>query len=519
MKKILIIWLLTILLNSCANDNTKKDVTFNTWTVIETGSWIIIEKTKEEIEAEKRKIKKEKIETLRKKLSLRWLILKWDLNLEDKEYTSALIKFLQINKKIPNDKNTIQKLWDVYFHLKKFKQAYSYFSQVKDYSKLDKDKVSLSLISSVTLNKENIVYINKELDSLWLNEDQLFYYKNAISCTEDFSLCKKKFSDYFILQKEKELEKTWTWEIEKKEIFQPLYNIETALKNYENFQVDSLSYKWALVSWAFFENWLYPIAIATSKKLLLEKKKYKPLLKIVAKSYFELWNYIEAKVYLVKYNKLVKVDPEASYFLWIIYEKLREYVLSTIHFRKALRTWYKNTLDVNRRILINYYEIWEIDKMLKSFDTIINENKDDITINDYDLAIYYNIVNEKMENAKKYTKEAIELYPESEIFNWYYSWILMEEINSQPEVKIINSWTGEILEEINLYEEADTYINKALKINTKNPMITLVKWKIEMSKWEIKKAFIYFKKTVALDKKWDYWKIAKQELEGIIINR
>ncbi|MFC1797868.1 hypothetical protein ACFLY2_01595 [Patescibacteria group bacterium] len=55
--------------------------------------------------------------------------------------------------------------------------------------------------------------------------------------------------------------------------------------------------------------------------------------------------------------------------------------------------------------------------MLESFKVIINENKEEITIDDYSLAIYYNIVNEKMDDAKNYTKEALEKYPESEVFN------------------------------------------------------------------------------------------------------
>jgi hypothetical protein len=57
--------------------------------------------------------------------------------------------------------------------------------------------------------------------------------------------------------------------------------------------------------------------------------------------------------------------------------------------------------------------------MLESFNIIINENKEDITSDDYNLAIYYNIVNEKIDDAKNFTKEALEKYPESEVFNGY----------------------------------------------------------------------------------------------------
>ena len=511
MQKILLLSLIITLLSSCSLLQIKETNNTNSWTIVSSENIENIELSEEEKKAKKAEEKKEKIANLRKKLALRWLIIKWDINLKNKEYTSALVKYLQIHKEIPNDQATIQKLWDVYFNMKKFKQAYWYYNEIKDYERLGRDKAAIALISSMILNEENILKINNELDTLWLSKDQLFYYKNSISCKTDFSLCKLNFQNYF---NENIKTKSWTWESIEKIQFEELYNIETALTNYENFQVDDLLYKWALVSWAFFENWLFPIAIETSKIVLEEKEDYKPLLKLIAKSYYELWNYIEAKLYLIKYNKLIKKDdPEASYFLWVVYERLHEYILSTIHFKKALKTWYENKLDVNKRILFNYYELWEIEKMLESFKIIINENKEDIISDDYNLAIYYNIVNEKMDDAKNYTIEALKKYPESEIFNWYMWWILMEEINSKPEVEQLD-W-----EEINLYIEAEKYIDIGLELNPKNPMLTLVKWKLEMSKWDARKAFIYFKKTVSLDNSWDFWKIAKQELEGIEINR
>jgi hypothetical protein len=46
-------------------------------------------------------------------------------------------------------------------------------------------------------------------------------------------------------------------------------------------------------------------------------------------------------------------------------------------------------------------------------------------------------------------------------------------------------------------------------------MLTLVKWKLEINKWDPKKALIYFNKTIDLDTNWDFWKIAKQELDKI----
>jgi len=520
----------------CANENLENiNEKYNSWTITWTNTWNII--IHEEIIIDEEQEKKEKIEALRKKLAMRWLILKWDINMENQEYTSALVKYLQILKEIPTDKSTIKKIWDVYFNLQKFKQAYSYYSQIKDYDRLDKDRVVKTLLSFTTITNENLSYINSELESLWLSEEQLFYYQNSITCKFDFSLCKEKFQDYFT-EKIKNLElketKEWTWNIDeiletdKTARFEDLYNIEYALINYENFQIDDLLYKWALVSWAFFENGLYPIAIETSKVLLEQKKDYKPLLKIVAKSYYELWNYIEAKLYLIEYNKLVKEDPDVSYFLWVVYQKLHEYVLSNIHLKKALKIWYTDSLDVNKRILFNYYELWEIEKMLVTMKTIIEENKDKLTVNDFSIFIYYHIVNDEIIDAKWFTELALENFSESPVLNWYYWWILMEEINSKAEnIDIIENTDNieniESIESIeieeNKYAEAEKYISKWLELDTNNPMLNLVKWKLEINKWNISKAFMYFKKTVAVDNNWDFWEIARQELENIQINK
>ncbi len=534
MKKLLLLSLIIFLLSSCWSDIEEKWET-NSWDILEEKTTILSEEKKEEID------KQVKINELRKKIAVKGLISKWNINIQNQDYTSALIKYIQIHKEIPNDKETILKLWNIYFNLKKFKQAYSYYSKIKEYSYLDSSIVAKTLISSMSLTENNIKKMNMELDSLNLTDEQLFYYKNSISCKMDFHICKQNFHDFFDNKKEelknKPKEQVWTWKIVKVEKFKELYNIETAFENYKNFQVDDLLYKWALVSAAFFENWDYNIAIEISKQLLEEKKDYKPLLKLVAKSYYELWNYIEAKSYLVKYNKLVKEDKEVSYFLWIIYEKLNEYMLSTIHFKKAIRIWYEQNIDINKRLLYNYYKLDQIEKMLEMLKIIIEKNKDELIIDDYSLAIYYHIINDKLDDAESFSIEALEKFPESEIINWYMWWILMEKANRKASIIVINNEEGNILTstwkiEINseivtiekislekLYEEAELYINKWLEINKKSPMINLVKWKLEASKWESKKAFIYFKKTISLDNNWDFWKIAKQELENIKMNK
>ncbi len=489
----------------------------NKWNIILNDDLDYTEKeTKEEIFIDK----KDKINDLRKKMALKWLILKWDISLQKWDYTSALVKYKQINKEIPNDKSIILKLWDINYILKKFDNAYMYYSQIKDYDKIDKNKIAKTLIFSSGLNNEKINYINNELLTLWLDKEELFYYKTSLICVMDFGQCRKDFHDYFDIVKKQE-NNTWTWENQTEIKFKDLIKLQKAIENYENFQLDDLNYKWALMAWAFFENWLYPIAIETSKNILKEKNDYKPLIKIIAKSYYELWDYIQAKLYLIEYSNLVKNDKEISFFLWVVYEKLNEYILSTIHFNNAIKNWYGDTLDLYKRIIYNYYELGDIDKMLETFKLIIKEHKDKLTINDYNLAIYYNIINNKIKDAKEYTNEAIKKYPETEIFNWYMWWILMDEINRKINKKSINSIFSNNDNEnnkkilVNNYIEAEKYIDKWLEINDKNPMLNFIKWKLEVNKWEPKKAFLFFVKTNSLDSNWDFWQMAREEIKNM----
>lgn len=448
-----------------------------------------------------------KIEKMKKKLALKWLITKWNYYFDNREYTSALSTYLKIYKDIPNDEGIINKIWDIYFNLKKFNQAYNYYSLIKDYKKLDKEKAieSLIFLNIKKLSKENIALIKDKINIFNLTDEENFYYKNSLDCIVDFSQCKLNFQDYFAnFEKNNITESTWSldskWEKISKEIsFEKLLNIKNALENYKNFKLDDLLYKNALISGAFFQNWLYPVAIETSKLILKEKSDYKPILKIIAKSYFELWLFKESKGYLIAYNKIDADDGEISYFLWIVYEKLHEYILSSIHLKNSLKQGYKNSIDSRRRIIYNYYEVWENEKMLIAFEEMVKEEKENITIDDLSLAIYYNIINNKLEKAKEINKYLLEKFDSKELYYWYLWWIQFEENID---------WSLEL---------AQKNLSLWLEINENNPMINYIMWIVTLKTWDVKKAFVYFKKTIFLDKDWEFWLLAQDEINKLNI--
>lgn len=514
---IILLWIITFFYINYTNKNSnnKSNKTLNLFK----NDWKENENTKNNVN------KQDKISELRSRLALKWLILKWDENLANWEYISALIKYLQINKEIPNDKSIIQKIWDTYYELKKYDKAYTYYLQLKWNNIYDRNKTAKTLLFSRNASTDNVEDVKKELLNLWLSKEELFYYTTSLVCKVNFSECRKEFHNYFDLVKRNQTENAWSGTTNQVKKFTDLENIGKALENYDNFQVEDLDYKWALLAWAFYENWLYTIAIKTSEEILKTKKDYKPLIKIIAKSYYELWLYIDAKVYLIKYKEIDPNDNEITFFLWVVYEKLHEYILSTVHFDKAIKNWYKDTVDAYKRIIYNYYEMDNLDKMIETINEMVSKNKEKLSAEDFNLSIYYNIVKEDTKKAKEYTSYAIKKFPESEVFNWYMWWILMQEENKKPLPKYIEalswSWSEEKIkyELEKKYRMAESYIDKWLKQKPDSPMINLVKWKLEIFKRNYKEAYAYLSKTVKLDENWEFWELARNELNNIQVNK
>jgi len=433
----------------------------------------------------------ERLEILRKKISLKWLITKADMYFENKEYINALNQYLKVYEQVPNDREINLKIWNIYYDLAKYKEAYDYYKNIKNYQNLDKNKAVLSLINWNYSWISSTQKIEEEIDSLWLSNEDNFYYKNSLICIEDFSKCRLYFEQYF------EKNKVVEWELN--EWQKNIENIRNAFTNYKNFQIDDLTYKAALITWAFYQNNSYFIALETSKNILTINSNYKPILKIAAKSAYELWLYKESKDYLIEYNKLESNDAEASYFLARVYEKLNEKLLSIIHYNKAIKLWYNDINDIRRRLIFIYYELNDNKKMLSSFKELIDSKDKNLNINDYNLAVYYHILNDDLETALKYSDIAKLKYKDREIFYWYIAWIMLQKENiSELQLKVI-----------------DNNIKKAIEINDKSPMIVMVKWIYELKKENYDEAFIYFKKAISLDRNNEYSETTKYFLDQI----
>ncbi|MCP4523230.1 MAG: hypothetical protein GY828_03350 [Candidatus Gracilibacteria bacterium] len=441
------------------------------------------------------------ISTLKKRLSFKGLIQNGDLHFQNKEYTRALTNFLQVHKKTPNDQSIINKIGNIYFKLHKYPQAYKYYSQIKEYKNLDIHKSIKTYLYSQTITSENLAEIHAEIKTYSLSPSELFYYTTSVSCNIDFEVCNQTFATYF--QDQNQTPSSGSGELisQSSGAFQDLENIKDAYQRYEDFQLDDISYKHALIIGEFFKSQLYPIAIATAQQTLINSPDYRPVIKIIANSYFDMGKYIDAKKYLVQYNGLGDNDPDTSYFLGIVHQKLREYTRSIIQLRKALLLGYKNELDIRRRLVYNYSKLGETDKMLKVFQEIIEKNLEEVTTDDLNLSIFYHILSEKYSQANEITTIAMNKFPDEGLFYGYNGWLLLEEGDHS----------------ISNLSEIDAALQKSIDISGETPMITLTLGKLEELKLNPEQAHIYYKQTISLDKGGEYEKIAKQRIADLSI--
>ncbi len=426
------------------------------------------------------KNKEEQMEILRKRFSLRWTIARGDTYASSHQPILALNEYLKAIRQSPNDEQIIKKLAWVYFELKRFKNAGNTFKEIlPSLSYEEKEKYIFSLLYTLNFTSaQEIKYITHEIKNIWLSKEDIFYYINAINCTISFHECKKNYETYFKNFPEISSQK--------------LKNIHLALQNYKNFQIENLYYKDALIIWSFFQDKLYSISNFLSEKMLEQKTDYQPILLIIWKWYYELWDLIHAKKYLERYYSLDPKDVSITYMLWDINFRLKDYLTSNLYFNSALKNGFEPKIELQRKLAYNYYLSWDKRSMINVFWYLIEEK--DATIDDYSLWIYHAILEWRTSNAISWANTWIKKFNNKEwyeIFYWYLWWIHREDKD---------------------FEKAGEYLKKWLQINGKNPLITLNLWYLEEAMGKYNIALMYFKRTVNLNGDWEFWELAKAEM-------
>lgn len=488
MKKIAIL-LLIIFLSSCSFINQKNDTKTTKSNEILKKENNIKTNTKTKKITTISKIKQIKNNNdNRIKYATRWLIITWTIHLKNDEYILALKNFLNAYKNRKWDSTLEKKIADTYYIMKNWNNAFKYYDKITSKNINYKNKFIDSYLYSLDINKlqTNTWYLSSSINNIknvkLLNNQEKFYYSNSLECIKDFSLCKKNFADY--IEKIKE---------NKKDLIPELINVEKALIDYKNFKIDELYFKNTLVIWAFFKNNNFPVVIILWKNILEKKPNYKPILKMISQSDFELWNYKEAKIYLTKYYALDSNDKDVLYLLALISQKTHDYVLSNIYLTKAAKLWYQPVENIYRLQVYNAYILDDTKSILQNFNKLIN-SQENPSKSDLILATYYNLINSNINTWEKYAQLWIKLYPKIEDFYWFEWWILIEKKE---------------------YKKAKLLLEKWYSINKNNALINLNLGRLEEAQNNNIIAMLYYKRAIQLDNWWEITKIATEKLNTL----
>lgn len=446
---------------------------------------IIVEKTKQEVNEE---IVRSKIEKIKNRLALKWLITQGDEYFRNKELGWALKSYLLAYKKNPGDEQITKKLWDTYFELNRFQAAQKYYENIRSYSWFDPDTLALTYIYGTDFSwSGSIDTLEQQIRDIQLSEQDTFYYTTSLLCLRDFHECKKTFESYTI--ETNELGEEFSREINS----ELLSEVLQAIENFKNFQVEELYFKDALITWAFYKNRNYPVAIELGKQILLEKPDYRPIIKILADSYYALGDLDTAKTYLADFYKLDDSDPGVAYLLWVIHGNENDQVLSNIYLNKALENGYNPTINIRRQLVHNFFTLDSEENIINAFYDLI-EQENDYDKSDLELAIYYYILYAQYDQAKIWIEQWFERYPTEENFHWYLGWIQRE--------------TGQT-------DKAKQEFQKGLDINPKNPFLLYNIALLEKEIWNSQTSLIYLKQIKKFAPESEFAKQAEIQIQDL----
>lgn len=426
--------------------------------------------------------KEEQIDILRNRFSLRWVIMKGDNYFENNQLILALNEYLKAHRQSPTDTKIISKIAWVYFETRNFAKAHEFYALIGQKDAEQQENYVLSLLYQTDLdNYEDINKMADKIKELQLSPEERFYYMNALNCSVNLHECKKYFENFI------KANPTLT--------FQKLKNVKQAFENYKNFQTENLYYKDALLIWEFYKDRLYNISSFLWEKLLVTKPDYKPVLLIIGKWYYELGKNSDAQKSLLAYYQLDPRDISIAYLLWNIYFKQRDYASSNIYYNVALRNNFEPKIELQRKLIYNYYLLDDKRSMLNIFSYLMDE--EEANIEDYSLGIYHAILSNKKANAMIWSERGIKKFEWKngvEIFYGYMGWIEREAGNIEKAEKLIKDW---------------------LNINPRNPLLTLNNGYLEKAKGNNNLAMIYFKRTINLNWEWEFGELAQKEVEII----
>ena len=380
----------------------------------------------EEIENDRSETVRRRIESIRKRHELRDMFISAEAYLEWWQQALWLRTLLDVYRENPEDWIVVTKIAETYYEMKRFWSALNYYMRLPTLNERQKQRVLLLhfYTQDITTDewRNNIL---TSLDEIGVSEQDFEYYRLSLNCIQDNSWCLEWFQTYISTLEEITSSK--------------LNNMRLAIRNYLSFWLDEdyLLNTYIITQW--YRDDLYPLVIELWSHVMDTRETYKPVIKLVWHSLFELWLYEDSKDILTRFHRLDDSDPWVNYMLWIIYAKTRDSVLANIFLRRALDLWYTPTLNLRRHIAYNFALIESRHNLLSALKDLI-QLEEDYEKTDLSLAIYYHILYESYETAIEFAQLWQEKYSDDAYFYWYEGWAHRELWNPENSIKVLQEW-------------------------------------------------------------------------------
>ncbi len=413
--------------------------------------------------------KEQKLEQLKRRMNFRSIIRKGDFYSIKNMKETALQYYLNAYKKLSHDHVIEKKIWDTYFEMKNFQKAYSYYNKIPIWELDNKSKDKMLKTLLYTWNKN----MRDEFNKVSAPREMKEYYDKVLVCYTWIKNCIEEFKKY-----------TGTWE--------KIVSIKNDMMNFEKIQNADPNSKYAILAWDFLKNKDYLAAAVIAEETIKKRMNYWTVIQIAWFAWFELWDYKKSNDFLQRYYAIDPKNVNVTYLLWIINFYLENYISSNLYFNAAVLNWYTPKNELQKRLAYNYYILWDKKNMLKVFRYILDE--DDVTQDDYAVALFTSIEENESSKAMLWANKWIQKFSQSDMLYWFRWWLYRLR------------WED---------DKAQQDFNTSLQINPRSAISLYNYWVLAFEKNDYTKAKEFFNATVEVDENGTFWDEAAYKLKLI----
>ncbi len=456
MKKFGIFLILLLSLSACALG----DIIWlsGTWGTV---SW---ERYQKDLDPEKR------IELIKKRRKEINSVQRWDYFTIKNNPDEALVYYLQVAEKLPDDVIIQKKIAHAYYLLKDWKNAYTYFTKVP-FSEL-KESEQKEMLSSLFFDESQTDRLS-ELYKIPTGTGMQEYYPIVDTC--------------------------YMW----------IHNCITTIESYSGTEIGILAlqkvgadatkvspdvhYRNFAVAEKFYE---FSDFLATEKlttEILADRPDYDEVSKLQWFTLFELGRYNEAKTTLLRYLEKHPNDLETIVKLGEISFHLKDYITSNLYLNNAILAGYMPKTNLERRLAYNYSLLGDTVGMMKVLGYLVQEP--DASEDDFSVAISLALSEWENLRAFVWAGDWLKIHPGSPFLTPLYITSLRLLGKTQDAETVISSLSSELQE---------------------SPLILLEKWILFFDRWQYDAAKLQFKKVKWIDDTTDFALEAQNYLDEIV---